>query len=279
MSLPDGRRGYPSYRRDGIVPDRPVEPRYAVSRGHRIAYDDVGDGPPIVLLHGVTLSGGDWWETGAVDLLLDAGHRALVVDPLGHGQSDAPHDRETYRYPDVALDVLPVLDAAGVDSATLWGYSRGALLATALAAERPERVSALVVGGAARMEAMPPTELADYQRGMLDGDWNAFWGSALGAEYTPEDRRYAESAFDVGAIAAAMVSRRLFPYPLRLLAVACPVLLYGGSEDDPESAAATAAGLGTNAVVLPGLDHNTAVIEAGRVWTVVRPFLSQVAGG
>jgi hypothetical protein len=51
----------------------------------------------------------------------------------------------------------------------------------------------------------------------------------------------------------------------------------GGDDSSPEDIAATAAALGTRANILPGLDHDTAVVEAGRVWEVVRPFLQEAS--
>jgi pimeloyl-ACP methyl ester carboxylesterase len=277
-ALPEVRRGYPGYRRPGLTPARPIEPRFATSRGHALAYDDVGSGPPVVLLHGFTLSGGDWWETGAVDLLLADGFRVIVLDPLGHGQSDGPHEPAAYRYPDVALDIRSVLDAAGIDRAAVWGYSRGAGLAASLAIEAPERVDRLVVGGCAGMEQTPPAALMDWQTRLLAGDWQAYWQTPVGQGYSADERRYAESLCDPSALAAALAGRRLFPYELRLASVRCPVLLYVGADDgNPEDALATAAALRTTPVILPGLDHGSAIAEAGRVWERVGPFLSGAA--
>jgi pimeloyl-ACP methyl ester carboxylesterase len=278
MALPEARRGYPSYRRAGYTPARPVEPRFAESRGFRVAYDDVGMGPVVLLIHGVTLSGGDWWEVGAVDQLVAAGYRVLVADPLGHGQSDSPVDPADYRLPDVALDMAAVIDAARAERVVAWGYSRGALLATALAVEVPERLAALVVGGSGGMQRVPSPELADWMRGLLGGDWQAFWDGPIGAGYTPDDRRYAEAVMSPAALGAAFAGRRLFRYDLRLDAVGCPVLLYQGGEDSPDDAQATAVGLRTVPRLLPGLDHDGAIIAAGDVWSIVAPFLREVTG-
>ncbi len=58
-----------------------------------------------------------------------------------------PHEPDAYGWPAVAADVVAVMDAAGVDRATVWGYSRGAALAGAVAAEFPDRVAALILTG------------------------------------------------------------------------------------------------------------------------------------
>ena len=125
MTLPESRRGFPTYRSpSGVEPAR-ASARKADSRGFGISYDDVGEGPTIVLIPGFSQSGGDWWELGYPDRLVVLGRRVLVVDPLGHGVSDRPHEPAAYRWPDVALDIVATMDAAGVAQAILWGLLAG----------------------------------------------------------------------------------------------------------------------------------------------------------
>jgi pimeloyl-ACP methyl ester carboxylesterase len=146
LTLPEIRRGFPTYRSaSGEEPAR-VAARKVDSRGLGISYDDVGEGPTIVLISGFSQSGGDWWELGYVDRLVALGRRVLVVDPLGHGSSDRPHDPSAYKWPGVALDIVATMDAAGVAEATLWGFSRGAALAASATIETPARVVGLVLG-------------------------------------------------------------------------------------------------------------------------------------
>lgn len=76
-----------------------------------------------MLVQGFSLSGGGRWELGQVDRLVVLGRQVLVVDSLGHGKSDQPHDPEAYRWPAAAVDIVAAMDAAGVARATLWGYS------------------------------------------------------------------------------------------------------------------------------------------------------------
>jgi pimeloyl-ACP methyl ester carboxylesterase len=45
----------------------------------------------------------------------------INVDPLGHGGSDAPHDADAYEAAGVTNDLVAVLEAEGVDEATVWG--------------------------------------------------------------------------------------------------------------------------------------------------------------
>ena len=141
-------RGYPRNRLTDRSSASPVVTKTARSRGYTISYEDAGVGQVIVLITGATMSAADWRDAGYVDLLADD-HRVLSVDPLGNGLSDKPRDPDAYGWPEVAGDVLAVMDAADVDRAVLWGYSRGGRLAAALAAENPDR--------AARSSSMTPS--------------------------------------------------------------------------------------------------------------------------
>ena len=272
----EARRGYPSYRSEP-GPDR-VEPREARSRGFRISYDDVGQGAAIVLVHGFTLSGGDWWETGYVERLVGLGRRVLVVDPLGHGQSDRPHDPADYRWPDVALDIMSAMDAAGVERATLWGYSRGAAIVATAAADVPTRIEALILGGAGDLTRRPDPTVPPWLAAFLGGDWNAFWSTPFGSAYTDADRRYAERVNDPRAFAAARAGRRLFDYEHDLSRVSARALVYAGGDDEPEASERTAGALRAEHHVLPGLDHASAVSATDQVFAKVEPFLTAQRG-
>ena len=167
-----------------------------------------------MLVHCTTRSGGDWWELGYVGRLLELGRRVLVVDPLGHGQSDAPGDPSAYRYPDVAFDIAAVMTAVGIERAAIWGYSRGATLGASLAIEAPELVERLVLGGAGGLEQAPPPDLEPFHRGMLAGDWGAFWATPMAVAWnTAADHPYAEATFDVRAFGAAWARTTAVPIP------------------------------------------------------------------
>ena len=111
----------------------------------------------MLLVPGWMQSAADYRQAGYVDRLA-ANRRVLIVDSLGHGQSDKPHEAAAYRTPDVAADVIAVLDAAGLERAALWGYSRGAWRLAGRESEFPERLSALILEEQAGPQP-PPTEL------------------------------------------------------------------------------------------------------------------------
>jgi pimeloyl-ACP methyl ester carboxylesterase len=78
---------------------------------------------------------------------LSAHYRVLIANPLGHGESNKPHDIDAYRPRDAGRDLIAVMDAADVERATLWGYSRGGNLAATAAADSPGRATSLIIGG------------------------------------------------------------------------------------------------------------------------------------
>ena len=116
--------------------------------GLRIAFEDIGKGPPIVLVHGF---GSDrtqnWRAPGWYETLLNAGSRVVALDIRGHGESDKPRDRAAYAQDLRVGDVLAVMDAAGLKQAVVMGYSMGGYIAIHLAKMFGARVGKLIIGG------------------------------------------------------------------------------------------------------------------------------------
>ncbi|MFL5681026.1 MAG: alpha/beta fold hydrolase [Chloroflexota bacterium] len=113
-------------------------------RGRRLAWLEAGDGPPIVLVHGLAASG-LWWRP--VLPALAARHRVLVVDLAGFGASS----RQAFRL-DLAADLLAAwLESIGVDRASFVGHSMGGFVAADLASRHPALVERLVLVDAAGM--------------------------------------------------------------------------------------------------------------------------------
>ncbi len=81
--------------------------------GIRLAYERVGEGPPVMLVHGFGSSRGqNWKSTGWYGSLTEAGFSVLAMDCRGHGDSDKPHDPMLYHHDRMAEDVATVMDAA-----------------------------------------------------------------------------------------------------------------------------------------------------------------------
>lgn len=104
--------------------------------------EDVGEGPPVVLLHGLTAT--RRYVLQGSRQLLKRGHRLVSYDARGHGDSGAPEDPAAYEYEQMVDDLERVLEQKQLERAVLVGSSMGAHVATAFALDRPERVAALV---------------------------------------------------------------------------------------------------------------------------------------
>ena len=111
--------------------------------GMRLAYVEAGNpnGEPLLLLHGYTDTSRSW------SLLVPhlSEYRLLIPDQRGHGASGAPEC--CYTIADFAYDARLFLDALGVKRAAVAGHSMGSMVAMAMAAEYPDRVSAIALLG------------------------------------------------------------------------------------------------------------------------------------
>jgi pimeloyl-ACP methyl ester carboxylesterase len=246
----------------------------ARSRGYAISYEDAGEGSPVVLLPGYMQSAADYRQAGYVDRLA-ATRRVLAVDPLGHGLSEKPHDAGPYRSPGVAADVIAVLDAAGIERAVLWGYSRGGWLACMTAIEFPQRLAALILGGVALTQT-PPPDIPLWVDALSRADWDAFW-SLFPIPLAPEVKRHFQEVNDPKALAAERIGRLESAYVFDLGRVSIPTLLYCGGDDGPEDAVPTAQALKTELHVVEGCDHFGTFREVDLVMPLALSFLETAA--
>ncbi|MDG2523304.1 alpha/beta hydrolase [Caulobacter segnis] len=120
---------------------------HVIHRGQRIHYTVEGDGPLVVLQHGLFMTSEDWREPGFIDALTAAGFRVACIDSLGHGLSDKPHDPALYVQEQRAGDIVAVIDDLGEQRAHLIGYSMGAWMSVGVAKHHPGRLASLTVGG------------------------------------------------------------------------------------------------------------------------------------
>jgi len=123
-------------------------PRYHYfdSAGVPIRYLDVGQGDPVLLLHGNGGSLQDWVRIGFVRNL-SRNFRVIAADARGNGESGKPHDARDYGR-QLSLDVLRLMDHLGIAKADVVGYSMGAQTAAHLMVIAPARMAAVVLGGA-----------------------------------------------------------------------------------------------------------------------------------
>jgi pimeloyl-ACP methyl ester carboxylesterase len=109
--------------------------------GHRYCILELGQGPPIVLLHGL---GGSLYDWRHLIGPLATHHRVIAVDLLGSGESDLP-EGEDYSIPAQARRIRSLFEELAIGPATLLGSSYGGGIALRFAQDWPERVDRLVL--------------------------------------------------------------------------------------------------------------------------------------
>ena len=116
---------------------------YLQVNGIRLFYKETGAGPPLLFLHG---------GFGTSDLHFEhqfrafaSQYRIISLDTRGHGKST--FDKKPFSYELFAEDTYVVLEALGVDSAIVMGFSDGGITGLILASQHPEKVRHLIVVG------------------------------------------------------------------------------------------------------------------------------------
>jgi pimeloyl-ACP methyl ester carboxylesterase len=155
-------------------------PKITLSNGVRIHYTQAGEGPDLVLIHGMT---GNLavWHLQIVPLLWDR-FRVTTYDLRGHGYSSVPPTG--YDADQMAEDLLGLLDALEIERPSLAGHSYGADIALYLAHLHPERVERLVA-----IEGALPALVSARRREAWEG-WD-HWVDMLerSGHPVPPDRR------------------------------------------------------------------------------------------
>jgi pimeloyl-ACP methyl ester carboxylesterase len=150
--------------------DGPAEPQpFEAGGGHlRLSGEATGEGPPILLLHGLTAS--RRYVVHGSKTLPRRGFRTIAYDARGHGESDPAPEGEGYTYTELAADLGRVIDeTVGERPVVLAGHSMGAHTLAAFALTAPERVAAIVaIGPADNGGPRTAEELAAWDR-LADG--------------------------------------------------------------------------------------------------------------
>jgi pimeloyl-ACP methyl ester carboxylesterase len=146
--------------------------------GTRIAYADDGEGPSVILLHGLSADGRMFGPLDALSGVLSAirssiaalgvdarldlppegkrglaarlreiGARVIIPDLRGHGGSDKPHDPAAYEHSAIARDVIALAEHLRLADVAVLGYSLGAVAAAKALALQPPNVSSCVLAG------------------------------------------------------------------------------------------------------------------------------------
>ena len=114
---------------------------FAENDGTRIYWEEQGSGPPLVLIMGLGYTSEMWYRMAPA---FAREYRTIIFDNRGVGQSQVP--ATAYGINDMAADTAAVMDAAGIESAHVFGISMGGLIAQEFAIRYPERTRSLILG-------------------------------------------------------------------------------------------------------------------------------------
>jgi len=230
------------------------------------AYDLAGDGPAVVLVHGLGLDR-HMWQWLAPDL---AGFRVLSYDLIGHGQSPDPGGAPSLTM--FSEQIRGLMDHCGIARAAVAGFSLGGMIARRFVIDHPDRVAALAILNSAhdRTPEERAAILTRVEQARAEGP-SATVEAALERWFTAPFR--AAHPEIMGRVRAWVLANRPAVYPeiYRVLAegdaeiagpirdISCPTLAMTGEQDhgnSPDMTRRMAAAIpGAEAVILPDLRH------------------------
>ena len=125
------------------LPGFPYAPHYREVAGLRLAHADVGEGPPVLFIHGSPVWSYVWRKV--IPPVVDAGFRCIAPDHVGYGRSDKPIDPAFYsveRHIELTGTILDELDLRDV---TIVVHDWGGPIGLSLALMRPDRIKRIVI--------------------------------------------------------------------------------------------------------------------------------------
>ncbi|MDY6916744.1 MAG: alpha/beta hydrolase [Chloroflexota bacterium] len=212
--------------------------------GVTLHYEDVGEGPAIILLHGYTGSHQDW---AAQIPVLSGRYRVIAVDQRGHAQSEAPSSAADYSVKIMAEDAHALLKHLGIGKSAIMGHSMGGFMALELVLKYPDVVTALVLVDTSSGEFERVPDFAEI-RARLDElarteglnaafEYNAEHNPAVKEQYErhPERREISRQKVLQTSVDGYIYVSRSFgewePLTPRLSEIRVPTLIVVGDED------------------------------------------------
>jgi pimeloyl-ACP methyl ester carboxylesterase len=262
--------------------------RYAKSGDVHVAYQVFGEGPDLIMAPGFISHVEHLWDEPRIARWLNklgGFSRVVLFDKRGTGLSDRvahlPHMDERMD------DLRAVMDAVGVERASLLGVSEGGSLAALFAASHPERIQSLVLlGSFARFRRMTTDEAFDRLIGYMDEAWGS--GKLLRA-FAPSKvddaalkqwwSKFERLGASPSAAIALMRMNREIDISGILPSIRIPTLVLHRTNDtliSVEGGRELAAGIpGARLVELPGVDHLFFIDDADdRVIAEIEEFLT-----
>ncbi len=246
-----------------------------------LAYESVGSGPPLVLLHAFPFDGRMWRQTAAA---LAAARTVIVPDMRGVGQSDLPEGG--FSIADLADDVAALLTALGLERAGVGGLSMGGYVALAFAQRHRARLAELILcdtkaapdSPGARKGREEAIELVRTEgvAALRDRQIPRLLAPTASEALRAEVRALATDRAD-GVIAAIRALRDRPDRRAELPRISCPTLVVVGREDGlstPAEAGEMAAQIpGARLAEIPNAGHLSNVENPGAFSSALLDFL------
>jgi pimeloyl-ACP methyl ester carboxylesterase len=243
--------------------------------GLRLAYQETGDGRPIILIHGHQDRGSHWVDSGLAGRLTARGYRVIMPDLRAHGDSAKPHDAAWYP-PDVLTDDgLALVDHLGLTEYDLAGHSLGGrtVIRMLIRGAKPRRA---VVSGQGLEALLHAAERTEWYRRFFPACGTGAFEPGSDEQETEEWLRSNDG--DPEALLLALDSW-VNTTPEELVSASVPVLVLTGAQDwQTRTASALAEALPHGQhVEVPG-DHFTAETTP-EFWDAFTGFLADPGTG
>lgn len=231
--------------------------RFASFDGAEIAWHEIGEGRPVVLIHGYFSDAAtNWIKYGHAEKVAALGRRVIMPDLRAHGDSARPHDAAAYPPDALARDGMALIEHLGLGDYDLGGYSLGARTAVRMVTmgATPGKIvlsgmgleGLLDTGRRAAHFRRILTNLGSFERGSPEWMAEAFLKTTGG-----------DPVALLGILDTFVDTSRA-----ELAAIARPVLVLAGEDDDDNGSHAALAELLPDArlVETPG-NHMSAVVK------------------
>lgn len=150
--------------------------------GHRLAYLDEGEGPPVLLIHGIPTSSLLW--RGVIPALSDQ-YRVIAPDLLNYGRSDKPARADVSIAAQARL-LVGLLDGLGIRRADVVAHDIGGGVAQIMALRRPERIRKLVLCSSVCFDSWPIPEFEPLQKPEAEAEMTLDEFTKMLREFLPQ---------------------------------------------------------------------------------------------
>lgn len=251
---------------------------YANNHGVRIHYELEGEGPPLILLHGLSTDLGLWHDCGFVKSLRND-YKLVLIDARGHGSSDKPHNADAYKLELLVSDIVGVLNDLKISKAHFLGYSMGGWIGFGIGRYASKRFHSLIIGAMSPYrDPNEPNNLLKLFKKEKDFIWAYFGIEKIFPPKVASRQKARWMANDLEALIALVSKDWMLSLEDVLPAITLPCLLFVGEADRFYPGVKKCADSMPNAtfVSFPNLGHIETSYRSDLVIPYIKKFLAGV---